>query len=531
MVGIVGLRIHCWQLVLMHATGGIMLAEQPLLASESGQFEVANLLLEAGADKDCRDEAGRTALMLAFQSGHSEVARLLWSARLKQVLHVGNAGEVHALAVHPSSEMQLFATGSSDATIRFWDARDHSPVGRVLDYTRDQYWWPDGPVPKDGKLGHSNSGGITQLQVSSDRAFVMSNAKDGQVLFFDIRTGERALVLPGRTGVWAANRHFCAPDVKCCTSLRSLTALAAAGEVPNTGTAAAALSKELLVFGDTSHSVQLYSYPALEGQGPAGPDNHSSLRRATTAAAEGTGVSTEAADSRTRRRGANCWLFAPTVCQGTYGAPAYRKVPGNKCQGGWSPPTIEVPCPSGVGWRNLLKWALLLLFVFGACHVGQRSFGSGGGKAGFGEYRAGFRFSFAWLGSQLLLAAAGLCACIGRLMSRTPRDYEKLKDMAGGWILEMSGSGEDEWDFDGVGRESLNDFLDEADDDDHPPPSYYGALDKKLGEPVEREEPKIVTGAASRAARDQPVPRLAAPPTTGGGPQTFDMASTDEDLL
>ncbi|CAE7169780.1 unnamed protein product, partial [Symbiodinium microadriaticum] len=140
-------------------------------------------------------------------------------------------------------------------------------------------------------------------------------------------------------------------------------------------------------------------------------------------------------------------------------------------------------------------WALLLLFVFGACHVGQKSFSSGGGKAGFGEYRAGFRFSFAWLGSQLLLAAAGLCACIGRLMSRTPRDYEKLKG--------------DEWDFDGVGRESLNDFLDEADDDDHPPPSYYGALDKKLGEPVEREEPKIVTGAASRAARDQPVPRLA----------------------
>ncbi|CAE7741732.1 unnamed protein product, partial [Symbiodinium pilosum] len=37
--------------------------------------------------------------------------------------------------------------------------------------------------------------------------------------------------------------------------------------------------------------------------------------------------------------------------------------------------------------------------------------------------------------------------CVGRLMSRTPRDYEKLK--------------EDEWDFDGVGRESLNDFLDE----------------------------------------------------------------------
>ncbi|CAE7359720.1 unnamed protein product, partial [Symbiodinium natans] len=106
-------------------------------------------------------------------------------------------------------------------------------------------------------------------------------------------------------------------------------------------------------------------------------------------------------------------------------------------------------------------WALLLLFVFGACHVGQRSFGGGGSaKSGLGEYRAGFRPSFSWLGSQLLLAAAGLCGCIGRLMTRTPRDYEKLK--------------EDEWDFEGVGRESLNDFLDEAEDDDHPPPSYSG---------------------------------------------------------
>jgi len=34
--------------------------------------------------------------------------------------------------------------------------------------------------------------------------------------------------------------------------------------------------------------------------------------------------------------------FAPTVCQGTYGATAYRKVPGNQCKGGWTPHLIEV---------------------------------------------------------------------------------------------------------------------------------------------------------------------------------------------
>ncbi|CAE7789713.1 unnamed protein product, partial [Symbiodinium microadriaticum] len=281
---------------------------------------------------------------------------LLAPPQLKQVLHVGNAGEVHALAVHPSSDMQLFATGSSD-------------VGRVLDYTRDQYWWPDGPVPKEcttccvledkaacqfdrkfdaGKLlygnthdrtgnrkgvyalafspsgkqfalGHGegtirlltfpelqskavvcqsklrerisvlefvedsgrvfrqgrvqrenrlaaacwdqqiyifdapglkcirvlkgNSGGVTQLQVSSDRAFVMSNAKalPGSD-FTELYLGKGGEAWVKRTGVWAANRSFCAPDVKCCTSLRALTALAAAGEVPKTGAAAAALS-------------------------------------------------------------------------------------------------------------------------------------------------------------------------------------------------------------------------------------------------------------------------------------------------
>ncbi|OLP75073.1 hypothetical protein AK812_SmicGene45198, partial [Symbiodinium microadriaticum] len=155
--------------------------------------------------------------LLVGSTNHHLLLMDLPEGRLKQVLHVGNAGEVHALAVHPSSDMQLFATGSSDATIRFWDARDHSPVvGRVLDYTRDQYWWPDGPVPKEcttccvledkaacqfdrscsltSELGSAllpqrseikaggNSGGVTQLQVSSDRAFVMSNAKDGQVL-------------------------------------------------------------------------------------------------------------------------------------------------------------------------------------------------------------------------------------------------------------------------------------------------------------------------------------------------------------
>eukprot|EP00440_Ansanella_granifera_P041644 gb/GFBE01045155.1/.p1 GENE.gb/GFBE01045155.1/~~gb/GFBE01045155.1/.p1 ORF type:complete len:949 (+),score=225.24 gb/GFBE01045155.1/:1-2847(+) len=208
--------------------------------------------------------------------------------------------------------------------------------------------------------------------------------------------------------------------------------------------------------------------------------------------------------------------FAPTVCQGTYGAPAYRKVPGNKCEGGWTPPTIEVPCPGG-SLRSIAKWVLLLFFVGGASYIGYSRFCGAGvrPKARFGEVSAGSSLSLSGLGSQLLLSAAACCGFVGKLMSRSPGGYEKLKG--------------DDFDMDGA-RESLNDFLDEADFDDQPPPHYSSADDKKSHMAMGDEESRVVTGAAARYAREQAVPRLSAPPV-GGGPQTFDMTSTDEDLL
>ena len=53
-----------------------------LVDAEHGYFEVARLLLEAGAGKDFTDQDGRTALILAskFRAGNSEVARLLLEA-------------------------------------------------------------------------------------------------------------------------------------------------------------------------------------------------------------------------------------------------------------------------------------------------------------------------------------------------------------------------------------------------------------------------------------------------------------------
>ncbi|CAE7359701.1 Eml5, partial [Symbiodinium natans] len=308
----------------------------------------AALLCSAGPVPFASASAGPA--VLAGSTNHHLLLIDAAEERLKQVLQVGSAGEVHALAVHPSPELQLFVTGSSDATVRFWDSRDHSPVvGRVLDYSRDQYWWPEGQVPKDGKgiyalalsssgkllaLGHGegtlrllsfpelqapavacaskqrerisalifvddslliagcwdqliyifdtsglkclrvlkgNCSSVTQMQISADSSYVMSNAKDGQVLFFDVRTGERVAAPAVReqswrrwccpagwatTGIWSANRNFGIVDVKCCTNLRA-----------NEG-------HQLLASGDTSHGVQLFGFPALEGQGHHVFDGH-----------------------------------------------------------------------------------------------------------------------------------------------------------------------------------------------------------------------------------------------------------------
>ena len=65
------LSVACWKLVLTKMAVTIS-AGHPYASHlrVSGNSELTRLLLGAGADKDCKDESGMTALMLASDSGH-----------------------------------------------------------------------------------------------------------------------------------------------------------------------------------------------------------------------------------------------------------------------------------------------------------------------------------------------------------------------------------------------------------------------------------------------------------------------------
>jgi hypothetical protein len=207
--------------------------------------------------------------------------------------------------------------------------------------------------------------------------------------------------------------------------------------------------------------------------------------------------------------------FVPDSCKGTFLTAAYRKVPGDSCEGGWSPGQAEVPCPSGLPQLGPSKWALLGVLVAGLAFIGYSKSNAGGGKTPAGhftwEVSAGSKFT---LSNPLLPVMDGFRWLYGKARGFNAQHYS-----GGHGYKSVSGN---EFDLDGIGagtEESLTDFIDEAEHDDFAPRVYDGSDEKK-----ERES-KVVSGGAHQAK--EAVPKLQAPP--GGAPASFDIG--DEELL
>ena len=77
-------------------------------ASERSDFEVARLLLEAGAKKEYSDHDGRTALMLASLAGNWKIASLLLDA----------GAETHAADRYASTALMLASESGHFEVVR-----------------------------------------------------------------------------------------------------------------------------------------------------------------------------------------------------------------------------------------------------------------------------------------------------------------------------------------------------------------------------------------------------------------------------
>ena len=86
------------------------------LASGSGQDEVVELLLEAGADNNARSRSGNTGLCLASHQGHVEVARLRLEAGAdKSLINEGHlTARSLALRGGHTEVVQLLEAGARD---------------------------------------------------------------------------------------------------------------------------------------------------------------------------------------------------------------------------------------------------------------------------------------------------------------------------------------------------------------------------------------------------------------------------------
>lgn len=218
----------------------------------------------------------------------------------------------------------------------------------------------------------------------------------------------------------------------------------------------------------------------------------------------------------------------PATCSGSYKANAYRKVPGDKCEGGWQPQDVDVSCPRKSLVTGSTKWAVFATLLAGIFYVAYGKFCSGNSPNNkFGEFSAAAKSRCTPMGI-IVPVIGGFQWLYGKICSGG-RGFESFSGVG---YKRVQGN-EFDLDMTGGNEESLTDFIDEAEYDDSAPRVYDRLhTDDKKSFQRPREESnrqQYVSGGIETAADN--VPRLQAPPRSGGAHQSFDIGQGDQDLL
>eukprot|EP00929_Paragymnodinium_shiwhaense_P092812 TRINITY_DN5280_c0_g2_i1.p1 TRINITY_DN5280_c0_g2~~TRINITY_DN5280_c0_g2_i1.p1 ORF type:complete len:956 (-),score=196.30 TRINITY_DN5280_c0_g2_i1:31-2898(-) len=211
--------------------------------------------------------------------------------------------------------------------------------------------------------------------------------------------------------------------------------------------------------------------------------------------------------------------LVPTICSGTFGLDAYRKVPGDICEGGWVPQQAQVPCPSNLtaGSFKMVLCAVAAVFVLYMGYTKMQGGRSPGGKGMGMEFSAGGGLSPTGLAVGAINAASGIFGFFGGLLQRNA-GIDRYPDLT---YKKLTGN---EFDMEGMGgnEESLAEFLDGVEQDDVAP-RVYGSADDRRNSDRPSTERSVVAGSARSAT--EAVPRLQAPPSGAAA------SGGDDDLL
>jgi WD40 repeat protein len=114
-------------------------------------------------------------------SGSTEGTIRLWDARSARPLATlqGHSGHIYGVAL--SADAQLLASGSWDGTIRLWDVTSGRPLAAL----------------------QAHGGGVRSVALTADGQLLASGGRDGTVRLWQARTGQLLATLQGHTNaVW-----------------------------------------------------------------------------------------------------------------------------------------------------------------------------------------------------------------------------------------------------------------------------------------------------------------------------------------
>eukprot|EP00811_Abedinium_folium_P004162 NODE_1382_length_2498_cov_7.150148.p1 GENE.NODE_1382_length_2498_cov_7.150148~~NODE_1382_length_2498_cov_7.150148.p1 ORF type:complete len:770 (+),score=159.38 NODE_1382_length_2498_cov_7.150148:291-2312(+) len=232
--------------------------------------------------------------------------------------------------------------------------------------------------------------------------------------------------------------------------------------------------------------------------------------------------------------------FLPQLCEGVALVNAYRKVPGDKCSGGWAPQQVEVPCPSSHVKAAVKRFYPIILLVLVLAYMYRQRFSGSAQKvtkhgADIFEAVAPSGGHFMWA-VQPLQVMANLCRAISAKLSAQHHGFETFKGT--GYKRVNQGTG----DFDMESEDTLTEFIDEAEHDDIAPryETDHGSFAQRYEVEGKRPE-RMPTISGGLASAGEEVPRLYAPPSAAGSgirapppeppAQHFCISEEDVDLL